>query len=324
MHIFIDIDQISPHDAIIHAAPMSHGSGIYLIPHSAKGATQVIPESGGFDTCEISQLWQKHQGCTMFAAPTMVKRLTQSARISGMQHDGLKTIVYGGAPMYLNDLDEAHSYFGFKFAQLYGQGEAPMTITALDKAAHADIEHPRYRERLQSVGKAQSVVEVMIADADGNPLPAGTPGEIMAKGDVVVPGYWRNEQATRKTMGGGWLRTGDVGVMDDDGYVTLKDRSKDLIISGGSNIYPREVEEVLLTHDAIFEAAVIGIPDPEWGEAVVAVVVAQPGLQPAELDRLCLDKIARFKRPKKYYFVENLPKNHYGKIIKTRLREIFA
>ena len=192
-------------------------------------------------------------------------------------HPGLKTIVYGGGPMYQADLERAHAAFGHRLAQIYGQGESPMCITALDKAMHADTGHPRYRERLASVGTAQSVVEVVVADADDRPLPPGEPGEVLVRGDSVMRGYWQDPDATAATLRGGWLHTGDVGVLDADGFLTLRDRSKDLIISGGSNIYPREVEEVLLQHPAVAEVAVIGRPDPQWGEAVVAFVVAAPG-----------------------------------------------
>jgi long-chain acyl-CoA synthetase len=163
---------------------------------------------------------------------------------------------------------------------------------------------------------------VKVADAQDNARPVGETGEIICRGDVVMPGYWNNPEANASTMRGGWLHTGDVGVFDADGYLTLKDRSKDMIISGGSNIYPREVEEVLLKHGAVREASVIGRPHPEWGEVVVAYVVGD--VQPRELDELCLGEIARFKRPKDYVFVEALPKNNYGKILKTDLRALDA
>jgi long-chain acyl-CoA synthetase len=148
-------------------------------------------------------------------------------------------------------------------------------------------------------------------------------GEVLLKGDSVMAGYWRNPQATAQALRDGWLLTGDVGCLDADGFLTLKDRSKDLIISGGSNIYPREVEEVLLTAPGVAEVAVVGAPDPEWGEAVVAFVVLQAGIQlnQSELDQHCLARIARFKRPKYYHFVDSLPKNNYGKVLKTVLRE---
>jgi long-chain acyl-CoA synthetase len=320
-----DVDGIVPGDAILHAAPMSHGSGLYILPHAARAACQLLPRGGGFDPAEILALLQAPRGgggITLFAAPTMVKRLAEHPDADRFEHPGLKTIVYGGGPMYLADLERAHTVFGQRLAQIYGQGESPMCITALDKAMHADTGHPRYRERLASVGSAQAVVEVVVADADDRPLPPGEIGEVLVRGDSVMRGYWRDPEATAATLRGGWLHTGDLGVLDTDGFLTLRDRSKDLIISGGSNIYPREVEEVLLQHPGVAEVAVVGRPDPQWGEAVVAFVVAAPGQRcDAELlDAHCLAGIARFKRPKDYRFVEALPKNHYGKVLKTELR----
>jgi long-chain acyl-CoA synthetase len=323
---FADVDQVAPGDAILHAAPMSHGSGLYILPHAAKAACQVIPASGGFDPAEIFELFQIHRGIAMFAAPTMVKRLAEHPGAGRSDHPGLKTIVYGGGPMYLADLDRAHVAFGHRLAQIYGQGESPMCITALDKRAHADIAHPRYRERLASVGTAQAVVEVVVAAADDRPLPAGETGEVLVRGDSVMRGYWRNPEATAEALSGGWLHTGDVGSLDAEGFLTLRDRSKDLIISGGANIYPREVEEALLQHPAVAEVAVVGAPDAQWGESVVAFVVAAPGAacDPAALDAHCLARIARFKRPRHYRFVEALPKNNYGKVLKTALRDLLS
>jgi long-chain acyl-CoA synthetase len=323
---FADVDRIDPGDAVLHGAPMSHGSGCYVLPHAAKAACQVIPESGGFDPDEIFALLRAHRGVTLFAAPTMVKRLAEHPGATRSDHPGLKTIVYGGGPMYLADLDRAQAAFGYRLAQIYGQGESPMCITALDKRAHADAAHPRHRERLASVGTAQLGVEVVVADEDDRLLPAGELGEVLARGDSVMRGYWRNPEASAATLRRGWLHTGDVGAMDADGFLALRDRSKDLIISGGANIYPREVEEVLLRHPAVVEVAVIGAPDPQWGERVVAFVVAAPGAacEPAELDAHCLAQIARFKRPKDYRIVDALPKNNYGKVLKTALRERLA
>jgi long-chain acyl-CoA synthetase len=321
---FADVDQIAPGDAILHAAPLSHGSGLYILPHAAQAACQVVPESGGFDPAEIFELVRAHGGVTMFAAPTMVKRLAEHPGAAGSDHPGLKTIVYGGGPMYLAELDRAHDVFGHRLAQIYGQGESPMCITALGKRAHAETAHPRHRERLASAGTAQLVVEVMVADADDRSLPPGVTGEVLVRGDSVMRGYWRDADATAATLRGGWLHTGDLGSLHEDGFLTLRDRSKDLIISGGANIYPREVEEALLRHPAVAEAAVVGRPDPQWGEAVIAFVVREPGAScdPAALDAHCLAQIARFKRPKDYRFVESLPKNNYGKVLKTELRKM--
>ena len=172
-----------------------------------------------------------------------------------------------------------------------------------------------------SVGTPHSVVEVTIRDAAGAVLPAGEAGEICVRGDVVMSGYWNDPAATAGALRDGWLWTGDVGAFDEDGFLTLKDRSKDLIVSGGSNIYPREVEEALLAHPGVAEVSVVGKPDREWGEAVVAFVVARGAAPPtAELDSACLARIARFKRPKEYRFVDSLPKNNYGKVVKSELR----
>ena len=163
--------------------------------------------------------------------------------------------------------------------------------------------------------------------ADDRELPAGEIGEVVTRSDCVMAGYWDNEKATAEALRGGWLHTGDVGSMDDKGFLTLRDRSKDLIISGGSNIYPREIEEVLLRHPGVAECSVVGRPHPEWGEEVVAFVVLNSKttkIQRRELDDLCLSSIARFKRPREYRFVEALPKNNYGKVLKTELRKLHA
>ncbi|MGZ4761798.1 MAG: class I adenylate-forming enzyme family protein, partial [Ilumatobacteraceae bacterium] len=202
--------------------------------------------------------------------------------------------------------------------------ETPMTITALSKADHADRDHPRWRDRLQSVGVPRTDVEVRVVDDADRDLPAGEVGEVVVRGDVVMAGYWKQPDATAEALRDGWLHTGDVGSFDASGYLTLRDRSKDLIISGGMNIYPREVEEALLRHPGVGAAAVVGRPDSEGGEAVVAFVVAADGAAPPtvdDLDRTCLDHIARFKRPKDYRFVDALPTNNYGKVVKRELRD---
>ncbi len=314
-----DVDDVSAADAVLYAAPMSHGAGIYNMFNVLRGARHVYPASGGFDAGEVLDLCTALGSVTMFMAPTMVRRFTDMAMARGDRAEGLRTIVYAGGPMYSADIIEAVDWFGPKFVQVYGQGECPMSITALSRGDVADRSHPRWRERLGSVGRAQSVVEVAIHGPDGQPLPAGAPGEIVVRGATIMPGYWENPEATAKTLKHGWLLTGDIGSLDDDGYLTLTDRSRDLIISGGSNIYPREVEEVLLTLDDVREVSVVGQPDPEWGEIVVAFVV---GGAPAEaLDAHCKANIARFKRPKRYISVPDLPKNNYGKVLKTELRK---
>ncbi|MFN3565777.1 MAG: AMP-binding enzyme, partial [Burkholderiaceae bacterium] len=283
-------------------------------------------EVPAFDVAEIDAILEAARGVKFFAAPTMVMRL-----VDGLRGDarGLKLIVYGGGPMYVADCRRALDRLGPRLAQIYGQGESPMTITVLPIADHArrpDDDDARWLARLGSVGRAQTGVEVAVVGEDDRPLATGETGEVVVRGDPVMRGYLNNADATARALAGGWLHTGDLGRLDEHGYLTLVDRSKDLIISGGTNIYPREVEEVLLLHPAVREAAVIGEPDPDWGENVVAVVVPDPAREctAGELDAFCLEHIARFKRPKRYVFVDELPKNATGKVLKRELRERIA
>jgi long-chain acyl-CoA synthetase len=320
---FSDVDPIAPTDAKLHAAPLSHGSGLYGLPHVAKAANNIVPESGHFDPGEIAELLQVWPGVSLFAAPTMVTRLIADPAFAGADHRHLKAIIYGGGPMYVADVLRALDLLGPRLVQIYGQGESPMTITALARAYHLDRTHPRWRERLGSVGLPFAGVELRIADGEDRDLPAGVTGEVLVRGDTVMAGYWCDDHATAETLRGGWLHTGDVGSVDEDGFLTLRDRSKDMIISGGSNIYPREIEEVLLKHAAVAEVSVVGRPHADWGEEVVAFIVPRPGerVVEAEFDQLCLASIARFKRPRAYLFVDALPKNNYGKVLKTELRK---
>jgi long-chain acyl-CoA synthetase len=312
----LEVDRISPGDPILHAAPMSHGSGLYIMAHVMRRGINVTPESGGFEPAEIFESINHWRGLSMFAAPTMIKRLTAAAGDCNTKN--IRTIIWGGAPMYVTDTVAALDRFGPCFAQIYGQGESPMTITMLPKEEVGDRDHPQWLDRLASAGRPYACMEVRVVDDADREMPLGESGEIICRGDPVMPGYWQNPAANGKTMRGGWLHTGDVGSFDADGYLTLRDRSKDVIISGGSNIYPREVEEVLLQADGVREVSVIGRPDAEWGEVVVAYVAG--AANPDELDALCLSRIARFKRPKEYVFIDSLPKNNYGKILKTELR----
>ena len=324
LNYFADVDRPEPRGSIVHAAPISHGSGLWNFPMLARGSVQVFPESGKYEVPETVELMNRWPDCSIFLAPTMVKRLIEHGSLSDLQPDSLRLVTYGGAPMYVADLKRALDLLGNKLAQLYGQGESPMTITHLSREMHADRLHPRWEQRLASAGRPDSCVAVKVVDEEGRPLPVGEVGEIIVKGDTVMSGYWNNPDATSRALREGWLWTGDVGAFDEEGLLTLKDRSKDMIISGGSNIYPREIEDVLSLHPAVAECSVVGRPHPEWGEEVVAFVVARDGrpLAPADLDRLCLDNIARFKRPKDYKFVDALPKNNYGKILKTELRKL--
>jgi len=328
------VEGVAPGDALLHPAPLSHGSGLYVLPHVEAGAVNVVPESGGFDPDEICRLLEPWNRAGFFAAPTMVNRLVTAPALGAARLDRLKSIVYGGAPMYVADAKSAFAAFGPRLAQIYGQGESPMTITAMNRALVADAIARGDDARLGSVGIAQAGMEVRVGDAEDRALRAGEVGEVLVRGPAVMQGYWMNDEASRRTLANGWLHTGDVGSLDADGYLTLKDRSKDLIITGGANVYPREVEEVLLLHPDVAEVAVIGRRHPDWGEEVIACVVARGQPHAASqarhalvrsLDALCLGHIARFKRPKDYVFLDVLPKNNTGKVLKTELRRrLFA
>jgi fatty-acyl-CoA synthase len=306
-----DIDAPNENCSLVHAAPMSHGSGLYIAPYVLRGARQVVPESGAFDPAELLDLFESHPGSSAFLAPTMVQRLVQTGRA---RPRNLRTIVYGGGPMYVDSLKKAMAAFGPIFAQIYGQGESPMTITGLRRVDHESVDDAI----LGSVGYARSGMDVAVLRDDGSRADTGEIGEIVCRGDAVMSGYWNNPDATRNTVKNGWLYTGDMGSFDERGYLTLRDRSKDVVISGGSNVYPREVEEALLEHPGVSEAAVVGAPDAEWGEIVVAFVVG--AVEPAELDAHLMARIARFKRPKRYLILDALPKNSYGKVLKRELR----
>lgn len=323
-----DVEAVAPGDAILHAAPLSHGSGLYMLPHVFNAAVNVVPESGGFDAAEIVALLARWPNACFFAAPTMVKRLIAHPGLHDAKLGYLKSIIYGGAPMYVEDCRAAFMALGPRLAQIYGQGESPMTITAMPRALLADAIALNDDARLGSVGTAQTGIEIRIAGSEGGHLPAGGNGEVCVRGPTVMQGYWKDPQATATALANGWLHTGDIGCLDGDGFLTLKDRAKDLIISGGSNIYPREVEEVLQKHPAVYEVAVVGRKHPDWGEEVVACVVAgidtDTTVLERQLDALCLEHIARFKRPKAYVFVAELPKNNTGKVLKTVLRERVA
>ena len=317
-----DLEPLGRADSIIHAAPMSHGSGLYMLPYAMRAARHIIPASGGFEPLELLDLAHAYPAAGAFLTPTMVRRLRLAMAESGRKEHGLRSIIYGGGPMYLDEIKQALEVFGPVLRQLYGQGESPMTITGLRAEDHINASEAV----LNSVGWPRSGVEVRIIDENGRPLPAGELGEVACRSDVVMAGYWNDAKATAAALHDGWLLTGDIGSVDASGCLTLRDRRKDVIISGGSNIYPREVEEALLAHPEVAEVCVIGLRDAEWGEIVAAVIVRESGstVAASALDRHCLDQIARFKRPKRYIFVDALTKSSYGKVLKREIARSLA
>jgi len=323
MNFYADIcPGFGPEDVVLHAAPLSHGSGLFALPNVGKGATNIILASKFFDPDLIFKSIQKYRVTNMFAAPTMIKLMVDSFDAERFDHTSMKALNYGGAPMLVEDLKEAMTKLGPCLVQLYGQGESPMTITYLPHGDHVLDGTAEQMKRLASAGIPRTDVEVKVFDSEDRELPTGQMGEIVTRSDLVMKGYWRDPEATAETLRNGWLHTGDLGYMDEKGYLFIMDRSRDLIISGGENVYPREIEEVLIQHQAVREVAVIGVPDPKWGEAVKAVVSLAPGqsVTGEDLIAFCKKYIASYKKPQSVDFVDDLPKNNYGKILKRELR----
>jgi long-chain acyl-CoA synthetase len=320
-----DVDQLTPDDCLFHLAAQSHATGLFGLSHIAKATHQVLPPSGGFDPAELARLLELYNSATLFAPPTALRRLLRDPAFARAPIERMRTLLLGAAPVYAADVKAGFELFGPRLWNGYGQGESPCTITAMSKEMLAEAIGSGDEARMVSVGVARTGMEVALFDGDDRRLPPGAIGEVVVRGATVMAGYWNLPAESAATLRAGWLHTGDLGALDERGFLTLLDRAKDLIISGGSNIYPREVEEVLLEDPDLAEVAVVGTPDPEWGESVTAVLVAAPGatLDLNRLENLCLDRIARFKRPKHWRVVDQLPKNSAGKVLKRELRQLF-
>jgi long-chain acyl-CoA synthetase len=325
MNYLADLHNIQPGEMVLHCAPLSHGSGIVALPAIARGATNAITTSASFDVDEllasVARLKVAH---IAFMAPTQIIKMLADYVPGRHDVSSLKAICYGGAPIYVDQLKQAMATLGPVFVQLYGQGEAPITITGLTAAAHAALlaaDDPR----IGSAGQVRTDVEAHCVDADDNPLSAGLPGEVVVRGDVVMPGYWNDPEASTEALRGGWLHTGDIGYFDEQGYLFLLDRAKDMVISGGNNVYPREVEEVIILHPHVANCVVFGIPDDYWGEAVHAVVVPKPGasLCAQDIISFCDQHMAGYKKPKAVDFVVELPVSGYGKVLRREVREAY-
>ena len=324
VHGFLtDINPAKPGDVLLHAAPITHGSGLSMFHHIARGAANAFPSTRNFDPPMIFAAVQKFQATTLFLAPTMINILMASPDKSRYDLSSLHTVVYGGGPMYTEHIQEAVRTFGNIFVQIFGQGEAPMTVTTLPSEDHHVDGDPVRLRRLASAGAEVTGVRVRIVDDQDQELTAGEMGEIVVRSDLVMQGYWNNPEATAETLRGGWLHTADLGYVDSEGYLFITDRKKDMIISGGANIYPREVDEVISQHQAVAEVAVIGVPDALWGESVKALIVVREGAHATEdeIIEFCRQRLASYKKPKSVEFLPSLPKNAYGKVLKRGLRE---
>jgi acyl-CoA synthetase (AMP-forming)/AMP-acid ligase II len=321
---FVDVCDLRDDDVVLHAAPLTHGSGLYALPAVTKGATSVVLDSASFDPevfFETVRRWRVT--VVAFLAPTQIVKLLESYDPARHDMTSVRSICYGGGPAYVGHLQAAMNAWGPVLVQIYGQGEAPMSITCLTAADHATFGSAETTGPLSSAGRAQFGTEVSVLDENGRDCPPGEVGEVCARGDVVMASYWNNPAATDQSMHGGWLHTGDIGYLDSSGYLFLLDRSKDVIVTGGSNVYPREVEEALLEHPEILGACVFAVPDDYWGEAVHAVVVRAPGssLDTNVVKAHCRDWLADYKQPRSVEFRGELPKNAYGKVLKRELRD---
>jgi acyl-CoA synthetase (AMP-forming)/AMP-acid ligase II len=301
-------------DRALHVAPLTHGSGALLYPVLHSGGTNVL--MNGFDVEDVLGAIERERITTMFTVPTMLSRLVTSPAFERYDLSSLRALVYGGAPMPRAQLEVAVEKVGRALFQIYGMTEAPWPIAVLKPEDHV-VGSPR----LSSVGRPARGVNVSIATRDSSDGRGMEPGEIRVRGDNVMTGYLDDEAATRAVLRDGVLSTGDVGRFDDDGYLYIVGRQKDVIISGGFNVYAAEVEAVLSSSGAVLEAAVVGLPHDDWGELVAAFVVPRPGatLTAADIDALARSRLSGYKCPRRIEIVADLPKNASGKIQKSEI-----
>ena len=308
-------------DASLVVAPLSHGAGIHALPQIARGAPTVLLSGERLDCEETWALVEKHRVTNMFTVPTILTMLSRHDSVDRYDHSSLRYVIYAGAPMYRADQVHALRKLGPVLVQYFGMGEVTGNITILPSALHSlnDDEMP-----VGSCGFPRTGMDVTILDTDGTHLPPGTTGEICVRGPGVFAGYHNNPEATAKATTFGWFHTGDLGHMDARGFVYITGRESDMYISGGSNVYPREIEEVLLTHPAVAEACVVGMPHEKWGESGVAVLVLEPGASATAADLLAhVDgKLAKYKWPASFAFWSELPKSGYGKVTKRDVKQL--
>ncbi len=311
---------LSEADASLALAPLSHGAGLHAIPQVVRGAKTVIPTSRHMDVEELFKLIEHHRVSNMFTVPTIVKAMTEHPAVDQYDHSSLRHVIYAGAPMYRADQIHALNKLGPCLVQYFGLGEVTGNITVLPAYMHStdDDVHP-----VGSCGFARTGMEVAILDGDGKHVPTGEKGAICVRGPGIFAGYFENDEANAESFKHGWFNTGDLGTMDERGLLYITGRASDMFISGGSNIYPKEIEEVFLTHPEIAEACVLGIEDEKWGELGVAVLVRTPDSTLDGEDALSfLDgKLAKYKWPRRFVFWDDMPKSGYGKIPKKLVRE---
>jgi fatty-acyl-CoA synthase len=309
-------------DASLVVAPLSHGAGVHQLMQAARGVKTILLPTEKFDIAEAFRLIETHRVSNLFTVPTILKMMVEHPAVDKTDHSSLRYVIYAGAPMYREDQKAALKKLGKVLVQYFGLGEVTGNITVMPAELHEEEDGPS--ARIGSCGFERTGMQVQIQGDDGRELKPFETGEICVIGPAVFAGYYDNPEANAKAFRDGWFRTGDLGHMDEEGFVYITGRASDMYISGGSNIYPREVEEKILTHPAIGEVAVLGVPDPFWGEVGVAVCVPRDGAEPvteAEMAAFLSPKVPRYKMPKRFFFWEALPKSGYGKIPKRLVRD---
>jgi acyl-CoA synthetase (AMP-forming)/AMP-acid ligase II len=302
------VPDIGAGDTFLHAAPIAHASGAFFLPALVRGARSLVMQK--FDPGEFITLASREHAQLTFLVPTMLAMILEQPGIDAADL-AFRRIAYGAAPISPSLLARAQMRFGRVFAQTYGQAESPMVITCLKPEEH---------DRIGSCGRPFTIVEVAVVDDDGRLLGPGEKGEIICRGPQTMAGYWNQPEATAEVFRNGWLHTGDIGTMDAEGYYYLLDRKNDMLISGGYNVYPREVEEVLLACEGVVEAAVVGLPDEKWGDRVHAVVAGRAGLDPDRILAHACEHLANYKRPKSVEIWPELPKSPANKIMRRTVR----
>jgi acyl-CoA synthetase (AMP-forming)/AMP-acid ligase II len=303
------VPDLEPGNTFLHAAPIAHASGAFFLPAIARGVRSLVMKK--FDAAEFIALASREKASHTFLVPTMLAMILEQPELDGAEF-ALRKISYGASPIAPTLLNRAEARFGRIFAQCYGQAESPMVITCLKPEDH---------DRVGSCGRPFSFVECAVFDDEDKVLPVGEVGEIVCRGPQTMAYYWNRPEATEQAFRSGWLHTGDVGYMDKDGFYYLVDRKNDMLISGGYNVYPREVEDVLMAFDGVVEAAVVGLPDEKWGDLVYAVVAGRPDLDLEALNQYARDKLANYKRPKGLAIWPELPKSAANKILRREVRD---
>jgi len=319
-----DVYWITEEDKLLTVGALSHAGSVRVLPFVLRGALNVLHKS--FDPGEIFKTIEKEKITDISTVPTMLLALMDHPERGNYDLSSLKTITYAGAPTPVERIKEAVNIFGPILDQSFGQAESIITITHLPRHEHITKNDPEREKRLASVGREYPGVQIKVVNEKDKQCAPGEIGEVITRSDLVMEGYWNRPEQTAEALKDGWLYTGDLGYQDEKGYLYLMDRKHGKIISGGLNVYPREVEEVLAQHKAVAEVSVFGVPDPKWGEAVTAAVTLRSGADAPEqeLIEFCKSKIASYKTPKKVHILESLPKNAYGKILQRELKERFS